>query len=274
GSRNYRSEIANINEAAVYVTGTAKREGSVCQRIAELHIEHGTTKNKYQLPHADRREYSIIDFSQDASSILLSEQIADAVDDTFRNMEIAVVPISLGELSLHNVWDILQWGECDATVYPQGFGSDGAVVLLARPSIWHGHPRSNCVSKEGLYAVNLAAGTVIHLPSDTDTNRFGKSANGPCQTCKADPDIVGACFTVHGRLGLYNGTPSYRIWRIGTDRMLGVHTEIVPEAVASRLTWENAAFGDFYVCPFTREKPGEMQFVCVESASRIIYKKW
>jgi len=33
------------------------------------------------------------------------------------------------------------------------------------------------------------------------------------------------------------------------------------------------AYGDFYVCPFTREKPGEMQRVCIESASRVRYKR-
>jgi hypothetical protein len=75
-------------------------------------------------------------------------------------------------------------------------------------------------------------------------------------------------------MGVYNGGTPYHIWRIGTDRMLGVRDSIVPESLATSLTWGNAAFGDFYVCPFTKELPDAMQFVCVESARNIVYRKW
>jgi len=40
--------------------------------------------------------------------------------------------------------------------------------------------------------------------------------------CRLSPVVVSACFAVHGRLLLYNGSPAFRIWRIGTKRMLGV----------------------------------------------------
>jgi len=40
--------------------------------------------------------------------------------------------------------------------------------------------------------------------------------------CKNNPQIGGACFSVHGRLSAYNGAPSLRIWPIGTHRLLGV----------------------------------------------------
>jgi hypothetical protein len=32
-------------------------------------------------------------------------------------------------------------------------------------------------------------------------------------------------------------------------------------------------YADFVVCPFTREKRGEMQMVCVESASKLVVKR-
>ena len=33
-------------------------------------------------------------------------------------------------------------------------------------------------------------------------------------------------------------------------------------------------FGDYEVCPISKEKTGEMQMVCVESVSRLVIKDW
>lgn len=38
-------------------------------------------------------------------------------------------------------------------------------------------------------------------------------------------------------------------------------------------SFETEAFGDFRVCPFTKKKPGEMQFVCIESAKNLRYRR-
>ena len=32
-------------------------------------------------------------------------------------------------------------------------------------------------------------------------------------------------------------------------------------------------YGDFEVCPFTAERKGVMQFVCIESASHVVVKR-
>src|SRR5690348_1654143 len=40
--------------------------------------------------------------------------------------------------------------------------------------------------------------------------------------CRENPDLVGRCFTVHGALRFYNGGIPFKIWTIGTTRMLGV----------------------------------------------------
>ncbi|HEY2954625.1 MAG TPA: hypothetical protein VGK89_05200 [Candidatus Eisenbacteria bacterium] len=34
-----------------------------------------------------------------------------------------------------------------------------------------------------------------------------------------NPQIVGKCFSIAGRLAQYNGGATFRIWRIGTHRM-------------------------------------------------------
>jgi len=99
--------------------------------------------------------------------------------------------------------------------------------------------------------------------------------------CKGNPDLVGECFHVHGRVYIANGGPQMRIWRVGTDRVLGVvpsEDEIIPDKLNKALFNDagelaNDVYGDFDVCPFTKRKPEEMQMVCVESASHLVVKK-
>ena len=90
--------------------------------------------------------------------------------------------------------------------------------------------------------------------------------------CRQNPAVVGDCFIIHGRLSATNGTPSMRIWRIGTKRVLGVspsEDEIVPETVKKYFGSGTHIYGDFLVCPFTPPRPTEMQMVCVESATNL-----
>jgi hypothetical protein len=103
-------------------------------------------------------------------------------------------------------------------------------------------------------------------------------AEEPASPCKGAPTIVAACFTVHGRLGVYNGIP-IRIWVAGTQRMLGVKdatggdVTVRPEiqTLLSRgKPGETVVFGDYEVCPLSKPHPGWMQFVCIESARHLI----
>ena len=87
--------------------------------------------------------------------------------------------------------------------------------------------------------------------------------------CKASPDLVGDCFPNRGRLEWSNGTPGARMWRVGTNRILGVRDGFVPEWIADKMTWDTYLFADFVVCPLTAEKPGQMQVVCIESATNL-----
>lgn len=96
-------------------------------------------------------------------------------------------------------------------------------------------------------------------------------------SCARQSGLIGPCFTLRGRLSLYNGTPSARIWQVGSKRILGI-TESrciepecpqMPAELRKMLNWDEAIFGDFLVCPFTESKPGHMQFVCIESAENL-----
>src|SRR6266581_6380137 len=91
-------------------------------------------------------------------------------------------------------------------------------------------------------------------------------------SCSARSDLVGKCFMVHGRLSVYNGTPSIRLWPIGSRRLLGVldpmdtsnapGPSILPTSIKGQLDWDKNVFGDFLVCPLTRAVPGRMQTIC------------
>ncbi len=91
--------------------------------------------------------------------------------------------------------------------------------------------------------------------------------------CKINPQLVGPCFTVRGRLSTYNGTPSLRVWPIGTKRLLGVVEDekllSVPSNIRKLVGFDKDVYGDFLVCPFTAQEPNHMQFVCIEAASNV-----
>jgi hypothetical protein len=103
-------------------------------------------------------------------------------------------------------------------------------------------------------------------------------AFGEQPKCRGSPKVVAACYTVHGRATFGPGTSGLRIWPIGTKRMLGVTAGPTVDGADDPIVPTNfgipndanAVYGDFEVCPFTPERKGVMQMVCVESASRII----
>jgi hypothetical protein len=66
---------------------------------------------------------------------------------------------------------------------------------------------------------------------------------------------------------------------VGTKRLFGVLCDeepIVPANLRSVLSeglnasWNRDFNGDYEVCPFTAEKPGWMQFVCVEKVTNLV----
>jgi len=88
---------------------------------------------------------------------------------------------------------------------------------------------------------------------------------------------VGKSFRIHGRLSVYNGNPSCRIWIVGTNRILGIREieekslippgllQILKEDINDRLI-----YADFVVTPLTQYKEGVMEIVRVESAENVV----
>jgi hypothetical protein len=120
---------------------------------------------------------------------------------------------------------------------------------------------------------------VIGAAGDVSAQSIGSDAKE--KSCRKHPLLVGRCFTVRGRLSIYSGAPARRLWRVGTRRMLGISEQRfsvagyrnVPDYIESKTNEDVAIFGDFVVCPFTRSKPGEMQFVCIESGKNLVVRK-
>jgi len=103
---------------------------------------------------------------------------------------------------------------------------------------------------------------------------------GETPRCKGNPKLIDQCFAVHGRATFGSGTPALRIWPTGTRRVLGVTAGSVADDADApicpkemlKFTAGTEEFGDFVVCPFTPDKPGHMQMVCVESVSHLVVR--
>jgi len=103
------------------------------------------------------------------------------------------------------------------------------------------------------------------------------------KSCRTRPDVLGKCFRIHGRLSVYNGTPSIRLSPQGSKRLLGIidpkdtsnapGPSVLPEEIKSKLDWDKNVFGDFLVCPLTRSHPGKMQTVCIESGQNLMVRE-
>jgi hypothetical protein len=274
GSRMYRSDITRLANTTVFITGTTTRETGTCKATAEVQVVRAGTSSHFKLAARSESDFSIIDFSPDGKSVLLAHDYDEDEYRQYREVRLGLMSLADGKIQWHNAWDLFRWKDCDAMVEPQGFLPDGRVVIRARQTVMVAHTHPNCVNDIGLYALDLTGSLPVRLPDSTKVTRYGKRERPAFQACKSDPDIVGACFRIHGRIAAYNGTPTLRIWRIGTDRLLGVDDDIpVPEKLSRQLDWDVNAYADFEVCPFTPEREGEMRRVCIESAEHIVVRK-
>lgn len=127
----------------------------------------------------------------------------------------------------------------------------------------------------------IAAATVAAArpPQETATRKI------PCKT----PENASMCYWTRGRVTLGAGTPAYRMWKVGTKRLLGIYSgpsvsrrsidNEDPEFPANvQRAWQtrvgHALWGDFEVCPLEPERPGWMQAACVEAAKDIFIQDW
>lgn len=106
----------------------------------------------------------------------------------------------------------------------------------------------------------------------------------PCKTAVTAP----SCTRIHGRLTAGNGTPSTRLWQIGTHHVYGIYSNGYGFS-HDNLTLDNEApelhfnfpknepaqggwtvYGSFEVCLLEPLVLGQMQAACIASASHIV----
>ena len=110
----------------------------------------------------------------------------------------------------------------------------------------------------------------------------------PCKTA----ENATTCYWARGRIMFYNGTPSYRLWKVGTKRLLGIYSgpsawhgdplasdnenPEMPANVEKGVSMGPGIvlWGDFEICPLVRERPGRMQAACVESATHLFVQNF
>jgi hypothetical protein len=104
------------------------------------------------------------------------------------------------------------------------------------------------------------------------------------QSCKTSHNLVGACFTVHGRLFEAKNRPRIRIDGTGARQIFGIldrqslaeSPELIPATVnALRMAAPAATdiYGDYEICPFEKDTTGSLRAVCIQSASHLIARR-
>ena len=106
---------------------------------------------------------------------------------------------------------------------------------------------------------------------------FALAVGGICFAGESSTNLpTGLAIKVHGRLCVYCGTPSCRIWVAGTKRILGVaetdpsETALMPSKLSALLTTQNVIFGDFTAVPLTKDEEGVMRIVKVVAAENLV----
>jgi hypothetical protein len=136
---------------------------------------------------------------------------------------------------------------------------------------------SVCASRILLLVTLLAAGCLLvsGAPQRAPKRKIA------CKT----PENAASCYWAHGRLSFYNGTPSYRMWKIGTDRILAIHSgptvkrgddrdnsnpELPVNVEHAFRTPYSQIFADYEICPLEPQVARKMQRVCIEAAKNIV----
>jgi hypothetical protein len=142
-------------------------------------------------------------------------------------------------------------------------------------------------SPAGVQRISWRTITSVIMVRKGISQRFGAEggAGWPRKIpCKTEANAK-SCYWTHGRLMLHEGTPSFRLWKIGTHRMLAIwsgpsvdyeggaadneHSEFPANIRRVFRPSKNGIFADFDVCPLESETPNVMQAACIESAKNI-----
>lgn len=159
------------------------------------------------------------------------------------------------------------------------------------------------LSVSALILCALAAQAISQKDSTSAAPRETAARKVPCKT----PENASLCYWTHGRLNSYEGNPSFRIWKVGTKRILAIYSgpAVMPRSAdvivkdgegpefpphldkvflaeykhrvstnSSHVNLVDPVFGDYEICPLEPEREGEMQASCIESARHVVVQRW
>ena len=99
------------------------------------------------------------------------------------------------------------------------------------------------------------------------------------QTCRTSHNLVGACFTVHGRLfddpsGIHLAWNETGRTLTVLDRQAARSNDAIPPEMRALFAANSSGSieGIFVVCPFDRTHLGRMQAVCIDTAAQLTRK--
>jgi len=270
GTREFHSVVVQDGDVSAFIVGIARQDAAGCHQSAVIRIDAAGATKTFPLP-SDADDFEIVDFSPDGSRLFLAEEKSDGV-------RIAEMPIATGEMHWQDVSDLLGWNDCDATVEPMGFTSDGKLTLRARRAVMASSTRPNCVNDEQTYVFDARwKGTTS--ADGASLKHFGTRILPASQTCQSDPDLIGPCFQVHGRVYARNGSPTFRIWLSAEQRVLGIsqralppsEPNVMPAPLAGKVSFDLYGYADLLVCPFTPQQEHVTQMICIESVSNVTF---
>ena len=120
-------------------------------------------------------------------------------------------------------------------------------------------------------AASLAVATLTSVASPAD------AAPDKAATCKASRLAVGESFRVRGRLYAADGGGSgYRIWLVGTKRVVWVSGRVDPPLPAQLedafVPFGEVVYGDFTLQALAADRPGHMREVCIVDVERYVVR--
>ena len=94
-------------------------------------------------------------------------------------------------------------------------------------------------------------------------------------SCTSGGTPSDSTFTFRGRMTAWNGNPVYRIWRVGTQRMLGIRGVCLSALNLGKLTpsFGSELWADFTVSAVTPQRSGVMQFICIRKVQNAFFRK-
>jgi hypothetical protein len=125
--------------------------------------------------------------------------------------------------------------------------------------------------------------TLLSAQSDDDAHLEAAQKIAQKLKCHAATN-AGQCHWIRGRLEEGNGTPAYRLWKIGSHHLFGIYSAPGAEEIYSldnespHLPFDfdglhEVAWGEFLVCPIEPLRHDAMQKACIAAVRNIFKKK-